>query len=255
MENGVFNPTKKYVVQSYELINSKLLLSSVELNLLYCFITQIDTEDKDFKQYKVHKKEIEKMIGLELDFNSIDKATTNLMRPFKIETRNMTDKNSFKKRNLFSSIDFSNNEFSFRFNEEMKDHLIGLKNNFVSAKFIGTVSKMKSIYSKRIYFMLKQRLLLKSWTIEVDILRDKLVDPKSESLNIFNNFKRKVLDMAMTEINNHSDIKFDYEVIKEGRTIKSLKFNISKNSNYKESKNNNSEAVVDSWLEGEAEVC
>ncbi len=254
MENGVFNTAKKYVVQSYELINSKLLLSSVELNLLYCFITQIDTEDKDFKQYKVHKKDIEKMIGLELDFNSIDKATTNLMRPFKIETRNMTDKNSFKKRNLFSSIDFSNNEFSFRFNEEMKEHLIGLKNNFVSAKFIGTVSKMKSIYSKRIYFMLKQRLLLKTWTIEVDILRDKLVDPKSESLNIFNNFKRKVLDMAMIEINNHSDIKFDYEVIKEGRTIKSLKFNISKNNNFTDLKKNSSNSVND-WLEGEAEVC
>ncbi len=254
MENGVFNTAKKYVVQSYELINSKLLLSSVELNLLYCFITQIDTEDKDFKQYKVHKKDIEKMIGLELDFNSIDKATTNLMRPFKIETRNMTDKNSFKKRNLFSSIDFSNNEFSFRFNEEMKEHLIGLKNNFVSAKFIGTVSKMKSIYSKRIYFMLKQRLLLKTWTIEVDILRDKLVDPKSESLNIFNNFKRKVLDMAMIEINNHSDIKFDYEVIKEGRTIKSLKFNISKNNNFTDLKKNSSNSVNE-WLEGEAEVC
>lgn len=254
MENGVFNTAKKYVVQSYELINSKLLLSSVELNLLYCFITQIDTEDKDFKQYKVHKKDIEKMIGLELDFNSIDKATTNLMRPFKIETRNITDKNSFKKRNLFSSIDFSNNEFSFRFNEEMKEHLIGLKNNFVSAKFIGTVSKMKSIYSKRIYFMLKQRLLLKTWTIEVDILRDKLVDPKSESLNIFNNFKRKVLDMAMTEINTHSDIKFDYEVIKEGRTIKSLKFNISKNNNFTDSKKNSSNSVNE-WLEGEAEVC
>lgn len=254
MENGVFNTAKKYVVQSYELINSKLLLSSVELNLLYCFITQIDTEDKDFKQYKVHKKDIEKMIGLELDFNSIDKATTNLMRPFKIETRNMTDKNSFKKRNLFSSIDFSNNEFSFRFNEEMKEHLIGLKNNFVSAKFIGTVSKMKSIYSKRIYFMLKQRLLLKTWTIEVDILRDKLVDPKSESLNIFNNFKRKVLDMAMTEINTHSDIKFDYEVIKEGRTIKSLKFNISKNNNFTDLKKNSSNSVNE-WLEGEAEVC
>lgn len=254
MENGVFNTAKKYVVQSYELINSKLLLSSVELNLLYCFITQIDTEDKDFKQYKVHKKDIEKMIGLELDFNSIDKATTNLMRPFKIETRNMTDKNSFKKRNLFSSIDFSNNEFSFRFNEEMKEHLIGLKNNFVSAKFIGTVSKMKSIYSKRIYFMLKQRLLLKTWTIEVDILRDKLVDPKSESLNIFNNFKRKVLDMAIIEINAHSDIKFDYEVIKEGRTIKSLKFNISKNNNFCDSKKNSSNSVNE-WLEGEAEVC
>lgn len=254
MENGVFNTAKKYVVQSYELINSKLLLSSVELNLLYCFITQIDTEDKDFKQYKVHKKDIEKMIGLELDFNSIDKATTNLMRPFKIETRNMTDKNSFKKRNLFSSIDFSNNEFSFRFNEEMKEHLIGLKNNFVSAKFIGTVSKMKSIYSKRIYFMLKQRLLLKTWTIEVDILRDKLVDPKSESLNIFNNFKRKVLDMAMIEINNHSDIKFDYEVIKEGRTIKSLKFYISKNNNFTDLKKNSSNSVNE-WLEGEAEVC
>lgn len=254
MENGIFNTAKKYVVQSYELINSKLLLSSVELNLLYCFITQIDTEDKDFKQYKVHKKDIEKMIGLELDFNSIDKATTNLMRPFKIETRNIADKNSFKKRNLFSSIDFSNNEFSFRFNEEMKEHLIGLKNNFVSAKFIGTVSKMKSIYSKRIYFMLKQRLLLKTWTIEVDILRDKLVDPKSESLNIFNNFKRKVLDMAMIEINNHSDIKFDYKVIKEGRTIKSLKFNISKNNNFTDLKKNSSNSVNE-WLEGEAEVC
>lgn len=250
MDSAIFNPTKKFVVQSYELVNSKLILSSVELNLLYCFITQINTEDTDFKQYKVHKKEIEKMIGLELDFNSIDKATTNLMKPFKIETRAMTDKNSFKKRNLFSSIDFSNNEFSFRFNEEMKEHLIGLKNNFVSAKFIGTVSKMKSIYSKRIYFMLKQRLLLKTWVIEVDILRDKLVDPKSESLNIFNNFKRKVLDTAMNEINAYSDICFDYEFIKEGRSIKSIKFNINKNESYKDSKETSIQAV-DNWLEND----
>lgn len=222
-----FSTERKYVVQSYELINSKMNLNAVELNLLYVFISQIKVRDKEFKKYSVHRKDLEEMLGTKLNYKYLDTATTSLMLPFKIECRGT---NNYSKRTLFSGIDFIDNVFTFQFNESMKEHLIGLRENFVSAKFLGRVSKMKSAYSKRIYFMLRQRLLLKEWTISVDSLRDKIVDPDSKSMKLFNNFKRKVLDKAMEEINSvESDIKVDYEVIKEGKAVKEIRFLIKAN--------------------------
>ena len=55
--------------------------------------------------------------------------------------------------------------------------------------------------------------------ISLDELRNKL-GIEEDQYKQMNNFKRLVLDNAMIEqINEHSDIKAEYEQIKEGRTI------------------------------------
>ncbi|WP_252235748.1 RepB family plasmid replication initiator protein [Clostridium sp. ZS1] len=60
----------------------------------------------------------------------------------------------------------------------------------------------------------------------LDKLRNKLQCPKS--YDKYGLFRTKVLDMAYEEINNCSDILFDYEEIKTGRKVTSIKFTIKK---------------------------
>ena len=54
--------------------------------------------------------------------------------------------------------------------------------------------------------------------ISLDELRNKL-GIEEDQYKQMNNFKRLVLDNAIEQINEHSDIKAEYEQIKEGRTI------------------------------------
>ena len=85
----------------------------------------------------------------------------------------------------------------------------------------------KSLYSKRIYYMLKS-FEDTGWRIDkIDDLKYKLGCP--ESYKNYAIFKQKVLDMAFKEINKSGDIKFKYEPIKKGRKVISIKFIITSN--------------------------
>ena len=85
----------------------------------------------------------------------------------------------------------------------------------------------KSLYSKRIYYMLKS-FEDTGWRIDkIDDLKYKLGCPKSYKNYAI--FKQKVLDMAFKEINDTGDIKFKYETIKKGRKVISIKFTIVSN--------------------------
>ncbi|WP_419469238.1 replication initiation protein [Clostridium botulinum] len=84
-----------------------------------------------------------------------------------------------------------------------------------------------SMYSKRIYYYLKS-FEDTGWRIDnLDTLRKKLYCPKS--YNKYTDFKRFVLKPAYKEINDYSDISFEYEEIKEKRKVVAIKFLIQRN--------------------------
>ena len=79
---------------------------------------------------------------------------------------------------------------------------------------------LTSTYAKRLYeIMVRWRNAgNKTPQISLDELRNKL-GIEEDQYKQMNNFKRLVLDNAIEQINEHSDIKAEYEQIKEGRTI------------------------------------
>ena len=93
------------------------------------------------------------------------------------------------------------------------------------------VSELQSEYSIRLYeLMMQWKAVGKTNKISVDDLRRKLgVEP--EQYKKMNNFKARVLDHAINQINEHTDIQAEYDQHKDGRAIAgfTFKFKVKKN--------------------------
>ena len=92
-----------------------------------------------------------------------------------------------------------------------------------------------SIHAIRIYELLKQYQNIRERVISIPEIKEccGVID----KLKKYNNFEKKILLIAKREINEKSDISFEFERIKDGRKIVAIKFLISKNKAY-ELKNN-----------------
>ncbi|WP_252255112.1 RepB family plasmid replication initiator protein [Clostridium sp. ZBS12] len=126
----------------------------------------------------------------------------------------------------FASIDYLETEGKIivEVGQRLKGLLIEMKKRIYYK--IAYPLNFSSIYSKRIYYYIKS-FEDTGWRIDnLDKLRNKLQCPKS--YDKYGLFRTKVLDMAYEEINNCSDILFDYEEIKTGRKVTSIKFTIKK---------------------------
>lgn len=103
------------------------------------------------------------------------------------------------------------------------------------------VSEFKSKHSIRLYeLLIKYRDIGTSKKFEIAELRSKLGLEDTE-YSTMSNFKSRVLDVAIKEINDKADIQIKYEQFKEGRTISHIlfKFIKKKEKKQKESKDKN----------------
>ena len=97
-----------------------------------------------------------------------------------------------------------------------------LEKQFTSYE-LAQVAKLGSKYAMRLYEILIAWRSTGKLTIELAELRERLGLGVSE-YKVMSDFKKSVLDLAMTQINEHTDIKISYEQHKKGRTISSFTF-------------------------------
>lgn len=103
------------------------------------------------------------------------------------------------------------------------DELTKLEANFTSY-YLEQISPFKSVYSIRIFEIMKQwKSAGKTPVLDISDFRLKLGILPSEYQRI-NNFKAKVLDFALSEINEKTDLTVNYEQIKKGRQISGFQF-------------------------------
>ena len=87
------------------------------------------------------------------------------------------------------------------------------------------VAPMKSVYSVRLYELLNQWRQAKKVSFDLDIFRGQLGVEETE-YKAMSDFKRRVLDLAVNEINGKSDLKISYEQVKKGVAIVGFKFKV-----------------------------
>lgn len=99
--------------------------------------------------------------------------------------------------------------------------------DFFTSYLLEQTASMDSIYSVRLYELLVQWKQAKNTPMfELERFRSQLGIESSEYKRM-GNFKLRVLDLAVQEINEKTDIKVGYEQVKKGRTIIGFKFKIS----------------------------
>lgn len=112
---------------------------------------------------------------------------------------------------------------SLRFGLEVVPELTRLEENFTSYE-LEQVAGLKSAYSVRLYELLIQwRTAGKTPIFEIDHFRNQLGLGVSEYQRM-DHFKTRVLDYALTQINEHTDITATYEQHKKGRVITGFSF-------------------------------
>ena len=97
---------------------------------------------------------------------------------------------------------------------------------FFTSYLLEQTANMDSIYSVRLYELLVQWVAAKQTPLfELNKFRDQL-GVEDHEYKRMGNFKLRVLDLAVKEINEKSDIKVSYSQVKKGRTITGFKFTV-----------------------------
>ena len=216
---------KNIATRPMAIIEAKFDLDSKQNDIIDMLLTEISDDGK-----LVYELNIEKYKKI------YTSDTSNIYRDMKKAVKN------FEKKGFHAIIDGTETWFTWftkiayydgegrvtlKMDSELKDLLTEVKQRICYD--IGNTLNCVSKYSKRLYYYLK---LYEDtgWRIDtIENLHSKMKCPDSYMKN-YGKFKEKVLNVALQEINNITDIQFDYEEIKEGRRVVRLKFNI-KNKN------------------------
>ena len=110
-----------------------------------------------------------------------------------------------------------------KLDEDLAPYLFDLKQQFTQYQLYNVLG-MKSAFSVRIYELMKSYSFRHTITIELDELKRLLMVENVKSYVNYKDFRVKVLEKAQTEINELTDINIEFEPIKTGRKVTSIKF-------------------------------
>ena len=234
------------IKKSEAIVKARYKLSPLAIKFISIVISNLKRSDDINEEYVVKVKEFKEFTGQKTKriYELIDEALNDLLKnPLTIPLGD--EKNSILKANWVSGAIYNNGEVKFMIYPKLRPFLIEVKEKYLKYK-LENILNLKSSYVIRLYEILKDWLELNKRygnlsekIIEVAELRDILEIPKSY---MFGDIKRQILEKAKTDLEQHTDIIFDYEEIKTGRKVTHLKFTIrtnpAKTEAYKESKIN-----------------
>lgn len=220
-----------WVVKANKFIEAKGRLGILEQKFMGALISEISTDDKDFKDYKIDVREVAEFLNLNSKavYEQIKTVTRNLRKKeIFIEEEDEKGKKSFLVTGFLSSAQYKEGEgfVEVRIDPNLKPYLIAIngKETYFTKYMIKNILKLHSSHSIRLYEFLKQHEKMRKREVEINQLKDFL--GITDEYKRFYDFERYVLSSAKDEINEKTDIWIDYEKIKKGRKIEKINFKI-----------------------------
>jgi plasmid replication initiation protein len=218
--------------KSNELIESRYKLNLYEHRLILFLACNISPNDKDFKNYEIRISDFIKLFELETDksaYEKVEHAATNLLsqivRLQDTETKEMTTWLSYVKYVEGSGV------IQLEFHRSLKPYLLQLKERFTQYNF-RYVIYFTSQYSIRFYELFKMEAFkAKNGYFEKMFIISELrliLGLASTDYPLFGNLKDRVINPAIKEINEKTDLKVkEVKYGKTGRKITSVTFTVA----------------------------
>ncbi|MDJ1485910.1 replication initiation protein [Cytophagaceae bacterium YF14B1] len=198
---------------------SRFEMSACQLDLFFFLLYQLDKNDEPGKKYWIYVKDIMTVTSRDWNYAQCKDATRGMMQKvIEIEQKN----GNLLQVALFASCEYIKGKglIEVEISDKIRPYLINIKEEFTSFKLLGALN-MPGKYAKRIYIMLSQwrDQSIKKFTIDEFKTRLKLKDPEGkipEKYTKVSHLKDIVLDPAIKEINQLTDLKVSYEFKAEG---------------------------------------
>lgn len=219
---------KELIVKDNALINASYSLELTEQRIILLAILKarenktphnqelIVTAQSYITAFNVHRNTA---------YKTLKTACDNLFdRRFSYQRYSDKGKVEQVKSRWVQSVIYAENEsyIKIKFTDEILPLVTMLEKHFTSYE-LQQVASLKSVHSIRLYELLIQYRTVGKVEINLSDLRLKLGINESEYPRM-DNFKNRVLDVGIQQINEHSDITAKYEQVKQGRTIIGFKF-------------------------------
>jgi len=204
-----------------------------EIKLFELAIAQIKREDNSLfidrknKIFQYSNKDLAKVLNTSVSVISHEiEKTANRMTKKTIHLRNLLDNGEveFQIVNIMPFAEYKDGIFTFEINYRMIPYLINLNSNFTEF-YLDNILIMDSSYSVKLYKLLLQYKNIKRRVFTVDELKNQF--GISNKYPQFADFKRRILDPSISQININSDIVVECKDLKLGRKVDKLEFSIN----------------------------
>lgn len=203
--------------------------SACQLDIFFYLLSRLRREDLATQEYLLYVRDVESLTGRKWNYQQLREATADMgSRMFEIE-----GETTYQQLWMFQRVEYVKGKgcVIIQLAHPIRPFLFNLKDNFTSYE-LHSALKMTSKYAKRIYQLVSQ-WKDKSSTPTYDLGDFKemlhLKDPKGKEDELFANIsqlKLRVLDIAVRQINEHTDLRIGYELLKKGRSYSLIRFNI-----------------------------
>lgn len=227
-------PTKALVTKSNNLVEARYHFSIWETRVFTKLVSLIQPGDEDFKKYKLYIKDLVSFFGVKDNdaYVKIKAVPDNLLK--KVVTIPYTTENGeerFLKTGLIAQASIPKKKEGYielSFHPDLKPYLLQLKRTFLSYD-ISNVLKISSVYSVRIYELLKQYEKIGHREFDIETLKATL--GVSDKYKLYGHFKSRIILKAQKDLKQHTDIYFNFKEVKSGRRVVAIIFEIKKNKN------------------------
>lgn len=228
-ENVVNENSIDLLMQSRQLVHTSYEVTAIQNRIFYYCLLTAQKEKNGELSCEVKLDDIKKLIPNKNQRTlSNIKKTIQILKQTSLEFEKNEDGDIIEcDYNLISGSEYNVNKeiFKIKLAERLYKHLIDY--TVYAPLSLDILTKFKSFYSQRLYELLRlwsrtDKLIIKSF--KVDQLRFILgvVDKYPE----YKNFKQRVLNQAIREINQFGNMKVEIEEIKVGRKVEEIKFEI-----------------------------
>ena len=208
------------------LTNARYDYTELQLDVLFFLISKLRKEQPT-AIYQLSILELSALTGKQYHYQYLRKATEAMgSRMFEVE-----HEKGYRQMWMFQYVDYLKGQgvVEIKLSEAILPYLFDLKDNFTSYELQAAL-KLGSKYAKRIYQLCSQWKDLGE-TKKYDLQEFKkmlgLLDDKgNEKLKQLGQLREKVLDPAMKQINEHTELYTTYTLGKKGRTFTNIVFTV-----------------------------
>ena len=229
---------KLIIVQENRLIEASYQITLQQKKLLLIMVGKIRQEDIDFQEYVFSVADLQRELGLENKrfYEDLKNLTAGLIG----KVIRIRDDSGIEIQAAWLSsavylprgtrgLDCSCVKLSFA--PVLKPYLLQLQKCFGKYEFSQVVG-MRSVYAIRMYELLNSYRRLRKAVFEVDELKRMFkIEKKYER---YFDFRVWVIEAAQKELAEKTNLAFDFEETKRGRTVVSITFNIYDNKPIKQ---------------------
>lgn len=224
--------------------------SVYEPRLVALVASRVRVDDQDFQDYEIPLSEL---LG-----GAVDGRTRQLVAEVvegllgRILT--LPRPNGWAKCNVFSWCEYDSKAgcIRARFDPGLKEHYLNLQSHFTQYSLMEFLM-LPSTYSQRLFEVLKSWSSLPEAVIDLSDLFQMLDAPAS--LQRYPDFRRFVLEKAHKDITKQTGLRYEWEPIKKGRAVASIRFTFGARSSQASEKKNQAKRSTDNALLKKAVAC